>query len=687
MPELDALARAALAVVFGAAGLAKLLTRPDPARLAGTVGLGRRALPAVRALPAIELLVATGLVWAVTSRWAATAAGALLIVFSGLLVRARKRGLNGGCNCFGALSRAPRGRAGRGWPLLRNLVLLVVAATVALGHHQPPLGAAWAGLAQWDGPELLAVSLVALGLVVGVALWVSRWDRRRAQRAPRILDLTVRTLEGTQVPLSLLARGENATLVFVDPDCGPCQSVLAALPAKLAGRAEGWPLLAVTRGDPKKNSELFAGSPPDRVLLDDGSLLAASAVGATPSVVVVSRGRLRSAATGAQAVLSALGVTVEGARRSGPRSAFFQGLWTRREALRTGLAAAGVFVVAPPLGPGARLAAAAARPKAAGVNCPSCGSCVICEEPPAGTTTFKCRACAKKCTAHQLCTGYANQLPGYRMLAGYLARQGYTQVGTPVAGGLDANGKLAYLSLMTAFASKSARAPKAVLVYGLANNGESAQLALLNAANRVTSVIAPGENGELFGVSVPPAPSVPSRAGEGLVADGARLDMASCAATCKQMWDTVLMGVTQAFSVMEDISPVLEEAELVTPAGWGFALGSFLMTQVLLPPLIDATLGPVEGKVVKLGLLGKLINVGLDKLAGKTSMDKLEDQVGSLLCSNLVCKVQLKACCNYTGACYDSDALCESKCPGGLAHPLAHCDVYINGVKVSTLVP
>jgi hypothetical protein len=31
--------------------------------------------------------------------------------------------------------------------------------------------------------------------------------------------------------------------------------------------------------------------------------------------------------------------------------------------------------------------------------------------------------------------------------------------------------------------------------------------------------------------------------------------------------------------------------------------------------------------------------------------------------------------------------LCESHCPGSLKHPMAHCDVYINGHKVSTIVP
>ncbi len=81
------------------------------------------------------------------------------------------------------------------------------------------------------------------------------------------------------------------------------------------------------------------------------------------------------------------------------------------------------------------------------------------------------------------------------------------------------------------------------------------------------------------------------------------------------------------------------------------------------------------------------MNTAIDKFAGKTSLDKLEDQVGQMLCNDFVCKLKLTACCNYTGTCYDSDQLCESKCPGGLAHPMAHCDVYLDGIKISTLIP
>jgi len=60
-------------------------------------------------------------------------------------------------------------------------------------------------------------------------------------------------------------------------------------------------------------------------------------------------------------------------------------------------------------------------------------------------------------------------------------------------------------------------------------------------------------------------------------------------------------------------------------------------------------------------------------------------------CSTLVCTVKLEGCRNYTGTCYDLDSVCERNCPGGLKHPLAHCDVYLTRlgkkIKTSSLLP
>ncbi len=171
-------------------------------------------------------------------------------------------------------------------------------------------------------------------------------------------------------------------------------------------------------------------------------------------------------------------------------------------------------------------------------------------------------------------------------------------------------------------------------------------------------------SGALVSVAVPVEPTLPSSStGSGHAAERQGTpEVASCATTCKVAWDVILFA----------LQPLLV-GELLTPVGWAFAFGTFM-------------LGQAGSALANTGNTGKLVNYAINKLTGQSLLDKLEDKAGELLCSG-VCSVKLTACCNYTGACFDSDGLCESKCPGGLAHPLAHCDVYINGVKVSTLIP
>ncbi|MHB1599750.1 MAG: DoxX family protein [Acidimicrobiales bacterium] len=77
------------------------------------------------------------------------------------------------------------------------------------------------------------------------------------------------------------------------------------------------------------------------------------------------------------------------------------------------------------------------------------------------------------------------------------------------------------------------------------------------------------------------------------------------------------------------------------------------------------------GRVVN-GVIGGL--AGLDNALGQTAF-----------CEDYACKL-LKFCCNYSGACNESDAQCEHDCPGGLAHPMAHCDAYLDGKRVSSLI-
>lgn len=127
-----------LAVTFAWAGAAKLGRPATTAAGFADLGLGwPRAL--ARAVPGVELLLAVALL-SVPGLGAIVALG-LLAGFSGVLVRALRRGLPVRCACFGRAGGAQLSAV----DLVRNGLLAALAAlAVAAGlePHRPALGAA-----------------------------------------------------------------------------------------------------------------------------------------------------------------------------------------------------------------------------------------------------------------------------------------------------------------------------------------------------------------------------------------------------------------------------------------------------------------------------------------------------------------------------------------------------------------
>ena len=262
MPQVALVLRVGLALVFSVAGAGrltagrltagkltagrltagKLSAGPSARCLVETFALSRRLTPAAYVLPWAELAVAAGLLFARTARWAGAASCLLLVVFSSLLLRNLRNlrnGRAGACNCFGPLGASTT--LGR-HPLLRNAVLASASLAVAATTTQPDLG-------RWE----------ALGALGGALAWLVVITRERHPSAgdPSLLGTTVATLGGPQSTLGdLLGRSGVATLVFVDPGCGPCRSVLPALRSVLASSSPAFPdgppapawALAVTRG-------------------------------------------------------------------------------------------------------------------------------------------------------------------------------------------------------------------------------------------------------------------------------------------------------------------------------------------------------------------------------------------------------------------------------------------------------
>ena len=140
----------------------------------------------------------------------------------------------------------------------------------------------------------------------------------------------------------------------------------------------------------------------------------------------------------------------------------------------------------------------------------------------------------------------------------------------------------------------------------------------------------------------------------------------SCADVC-----AFALGVAISMLTLPAAVVSAPETAALAFAGSLFAGGAGLVSG----PTGDAlsTLLPlVQGATLVDGVLGGL--AGLFDAKGATAF-----------CADFACKL-LKFCCTSNGACYGSDGECEHDCPAGLAHPMSHCNAYLDGKIVSTLV-
>jgi peroxiredoxin len=260
------LARFVLAGVFLVSAVAKLADRAGSWR--ALVGFGapeRLARPLGCLVVGAELAVAVALLWGRARVAGALGAVVLVSVFSAVVVVTVATGRRAECHCFGRLS------AGRvGWPsVARNALLGALAGYVAVGGALPLFGAI-----------AVVAGAVWLGLRVPLRL-------RRGAPAPAfsLVDGSVsgHTLEG------LLAHKRPLLLVFIQPGCGACETVLPDLTRWHADLAGELTLVVVGGGSASRST----GYP---VLADaSGAVATAYGVTATPSAVLVDRaGRIAS---------------------------------------------------------------------------------------------------------------------------------------------------------------------------------------------------------------------------------------------------------------------------------------------------------------------------------------------------------------------------------------------------------
>ena len=245
-------ARFFLATIFTIASLTKLIDRTGLRRTLEAFGIPTPlASPLGILLPLVELVIASTLLPSISARWGAAGALALLIVFMGGIVFNLAHGRTPECRCFGRLSAAPIGKA----TLSRNIALAAISGFIIWGG--PGVNVTdWSDSLANDQLLGLSVGLLMLALLAAQGWFLFhlfqqngrillKLDALEAQLAGSVrgtrprghsAGLTVGTpapdfklndLQGKMVTLeSLRAAGKPLILIFSDPRCSSCTSLL-----------------------------------------------------------------------------------------------------------------------------------------------------------------------------------------------------------------------------------------------------------------------------------------------------------------------------------------------------------------------------------------------------------------------------------------------------------------------------
>jgi peroxiredoxin len=246
--------RLALAAIFVVAAIGKLTDREGartaalalgvPAPIAALVPIG---------LPLVELLLAAGLLRASTAPWAGGALAVVLVAFVALVSINLIKGRRPTCHCFGTLDSAPISP----WTIVRNVVLLAAAASVALAGHRQ--GADVFGGGPW-------VDVVAFVGLIALAVGVTRARPEEAEPDPAadpglVLnavpvgdpapDFVLADVDGDDVSLtSLLSGGLPVVVVFGTLRCPSCLSLMPDVEAWQREFADVLVVVYVVSGHP-----------------------------------------------------------------------------------------------------------------------------------------------------------------------------------------------------------------------------------------------------------------------------------------------------------------------------------------------------------------------------------------------------------------------------------------------------
>ena len=311
--------RLTLSVVFVIAGILKLSDLPGsrkamkdfgiPVTLSGHLGT---------LLPLIELLIGLTLIPHTTAWWSAVAALFLICAFITAVSVNLALDRRPQCHCFGQLHSTPIG-----WTtLMRNAVLLALAAIVAWYGYNNPGPSVWAATQRFTVEQTFALMLaVTLLGAVATAAWllvqVLRQNGRlllRVEAIEKRLKGSIPTTEelgeshpglpltalaptfalpmasnGTMMSLQQLLRDRlPVMLVFISPICGPCKTLLPDIARWQREYSSSLTVALISQGTQKANQAKVVKFGLTNVLLQQANEVAeAYQCYGTPGAVLV----------------------------------------------------------------------------------------------------------------------------------------------------------------------------------------------------------------------------------------------------------------------------------------------------------------------------------------------------------------------------------------------------------------
>jgi methylamine dehydrogenase accessory protein MauD len=309
-----------LALVFAVAGAAKFADRTGSRQAIINFGVpGSLATPLGLFLPLAELAVAGALIPAASAWWGAIGALSLLLLFVMGITINLARGRKPDCHCFGQLHSSPAG-----WKTLgRNGILAAVAGFVVWQGREGagPSAISWIETLSTAQLVGLIVGLVVLGLVAAQWWFLVHLLRQNGRLLVRLEALEERFAAGdgaapsqngskqaaglpvgadapafnlsglygeTLTLEALRASDKPVMLLFTDPGCGPCNTLLPEIGRWQQEHADKLTIVLISRGSAEENrTKISEHGVTNVVLQEDWEVAHSYQAAGTPSAVVV----------------------------------------------------------------------------------------------------------------------------------------------------------------------------------------------------------------------------------------------------------------------------------------------------------------------------------------------------------------------------------------------------------------